>query len=437
MTIFHEQEAALQTSQSSTAPMDALIIDGGRQLSGELAVSGAKNAVLPMMAAAILAPGTTELTRVPRLRDVTTMARVLSTIGAQVELDGDVLRIDSTPCESAVAPYELVKTMRASIYVLGPLLARFGRAQVSLPGGCAWGPRPVDLHLRGMEALGARVSLDHGYIVAEAERLRGQEINFPIISVGATGNVLMAAVTADGDTVIRNAAREPEITALAAFLSAMGAQIDGAGTSEIRVQGVAALEPAAVEVIPDRIEAGTFVIAGAMAGGRVRVTGANPQHLGALLDCLGTMGVALEVGEDWIEVEGGRRPESIAMTTAEFPGFATDLQAQLMAMAALGRGESTLCDAIYPDRFKHVPELGRLGADIEVTGNTARVRGVEALAGAPVMASDLRASAALILAGLVASGTTRVGRVYHIDRGYEQIEHKLAAVGANVRRVRD
>jgi len=418
-------------------PMDALLIDGGRVLEGTVRVSGAKNAVLPIMAASLLAPGVSTIHNVPTLRDVRTMALVLRTLGVDTELADESMSIDAGDLVSVRAPYELVKTMRASVYVLGPLLARCGRAEVSLPGGCAWGPRPVDLHLKGMEALGAHVTLEGGYIIAHAERLHGAEIDFPVSSVGATGNVLMAATLADGQTVLQNAAREPEIVALADFLNAMGADIRGAGSERIEIRGVSALHSATHRIIPDRIEAGTYVIAGALAGGAVRIEGLDPAHLTALCDCLRAMEIELEIGEDWIRVEGRRRAAPVDVETLPYPGFPTDLQAQLMAMAALARGRSRIVETIYPDRFKHVPELMRLGARIEVDGGEAIVTGVEALDGAPVMASDLRASAALILAGLVAHGTTRVARVYHIDRGYVRIEEKLAGLRALVRRVKD
>jgi UDP-N-acetylglucosamine 1-carboxyvinyltransferase len=416
--------------------MDALLIDGGCVLEGTVRISGAKNAVLPIMAASLLAPGMSTIHNVPALRDVRTMGLVLRTLGVPTELDGESMTVDAGEIGSVQAPYELVKTMRASIYVLGPLLARCGRAEVSLPGGCAWGPRPVDLHMRGMEALGARVELEGGYIVAEAERLRGAEIGFPVSSVGATGNVMMAATLAEGTTVLRNAAREPEIAALADFLTAMGAEIRGAGEERIEIEGVSGLRPVTRRVIPDRIEAGTYVIAGAMAGGRVRVENVVPEHLTALCDCLRAMDVHLTAGDDWIEVEGAERPAPTEVETQPYPGFPTDLQAQLMAMTALADGRSRIRETIYPDRFKHVPELMRLGARIDVEGNLATIHGVRRLDSAPVMASDLRASAALILAGLLARGTTRVARIYHIDRGYVSIEEKLAGLGARVRRIK-
>jgi len=418
-------------------PTDALLVEGGAPISGTVRISGAKNAVLPMMAAAILAPGVSSIHNVPALRDVSTMALVLQALGIPSDRHDEILTIDTGNCRSLRAPYELVKTMRASIYVLGPLLALHGRAEVSLPGGCAWGPRPVDIHLKGMEALGARVELDGGYIVAEATRLRGAEIELPFPSVVAAGNHLMAAVLAEGTTALVNAAREPEIGALAEFLIAMGARISGAGSSRIEIEGVTSLAPTEFEVIPDRIEAGTYLIAGAMAGGAVRVVDCRPDHLEALLACLRAMEVPCGIGEDWIEVEGGERPAPLAVKTAPFPGLATDLQAQLMALAVRARGTSSLRETVYPDRFKHVSELVRLGARIQVENGTALIEGVEELSGAPVMASDLRASAALVLAGLVARGTTRVGRVYHIDRGYSGIEQKLAGLGARIRRVRE
>jgi UDP-N-acetylglucosamine 1-carboxyvinyltransferase len=417
-------------------PMDKFVIQGGARLDGAVEVSGAKNAVLPMMAAAILTEGPCVLRNVPVLRDVSTMAWVLATLGVDVEQEGPILHLDATECSSVEAPYELVKTMRASIYVLAPLLARFGRARVSLPGGCAWGPRPVNIHLAGLEALGAKVEIEHGYIVAEAERLRGATFRLDVASVGATANLMMAACLAEGTTVLENAAREPELPALADFLNAMGARVEGAGTSIVTIHGVTSLRPATHTVIADRIEAGTFIIAGAMAGGELTVAGMVPEHVRALLDHLAAMGVEMEVGEDRVRVRGCPRPGAVDLNTDFYPGFPTDLQAQIMAMATRARGTTVINEGIYRDRFTHVPELARLGARIEVVEATARVEGVETLSGAQVMASDLRASAALILAGLVARGETVVSRVYHIDRGYEAIEKKLGAVGARVTRVR-
>ncbi len=417
--------------------MDKFVIQGGARLNGEIQVSGSKNAVLPMMAATILTAGTCRLHHVPVLRDVSTMAWVLGVLGVDVEQEGGTLTLDATGCASVEAPYELVKTMRASIYVLGPLIARFGRARVSLPGGCAWGPRPVNLHIAGLEALGARIAIEHGYIVAEAKRLRGAGIHLDIASVGATAQLMMAACLAEGTTVIENAAMEPELPALAAYLNALGARVEGAGTPTVTIQGVAALHPAELAVIPDRIEAGTFVIAGAMAGDEVTVTRLDPGHLTALLNHMEQVGVRTESGPDWVRVHGCERPRTADVQTDFYPGFPTDLQAQVMAMATRARGTTIISEGIYHDRFTHVPELVRLGARIEVAEAIARVEGVEHLSGAQVMASDLRASAALILAGLVARGETVVSRVYHIDRGYESIEKKLNALGARITRVRE
>ncbi len=417
-------------------PMDKFVIQGGARLSGSIEVSGAKNAVLPMMAATLLTEGTCVINNVPILRDVSTMSWVLAALGVEVHQEGSALQLDATDCTSVEAPYDQVKTMRASIYVLGPLLARFGQARVSLPGGCAWGPRPVNLHLAGLEALGARVSIEHGYIVTEAKRLRGARFHLDIASVGATANLMMAAVFAEGTTVLENAACEPEIPALADYLNALGARVEGGGSSTVTIHGVTSLHPAKHAVIPDRIEAGTFIIAGAMAGGELTVTRMVPDHVWALLDCLSRMGMHTEVGPDWVRVRGTERPQAVEVSTDFYPGFPTDLQAQIMAMATRARGTTVINEGIYHDRFTHVPELARLGAKIAVVEATARIEGVERLSGAEVMASDLRASAALILAGLVAEGKTVVSRIYHIDRGYESIEKKLDAVGARVSRIR-
>lgn len=419
------------------AHMDKFVIQGGARLAGAIEVSGAKNAVLPMMAATLLTEGRCVLHNTPILRDVSTMAWVLAALGVEVRQDGSTLHLDATECSSVEAPYELVKTMRASIYVLGPLLARFGQARVSLPGGCAWGPRPVNLHLAGLEALGARVTIEHGYVVTEAERLRGTRFRLDIASVGATANLMMAASLAEGTTVLENAACEPEIPALADYLNALGARIEGAGSGTVTIHGVTSLHPAEHTVIPDRIEAGTFIIAGAMAGGELTVTHMVPEHVRALLDCLGQMGIEVVVGPDWVRVRGLARPQAVEVHTDFYPGFPTDLQAQIMAMATRARGTTVISEGIYHDRFTHVPELARLGAKVEVVDAIARVEGVERLSGAEVMASDLRASAALILAGLVAEGETVISRVYHIDRGYQAIEKKLGAVGARVARVRE
>ena len=412
--------------------VEKIVIEGGRRLQGQVEIGGAKNAALPIMTATLLAPGVHRISNVPRLRDVRTMGRLLEILGATMQVDGHTVTIDTTNVSSTEAPYELVKTMRASIYVLGPLLGRYGRARVSLPGGCAWGPRPVNLHIKGMEDLGAKVTLDHGYIAAEAGRLKGAEISFDVTSVGATGNIMMAAVLADGETVIENAACEPDIVDLADFLSAMGARIDGAGTKRIAIEGVRSLQPVEYGIIPDRIEAATFMVAGALVGGEVKVMGCRPDHCSAVMSKLEDAGATLNAGADHVTVLGVDRPSPIKVSTAPFPGFPTDVQAQIIALASVASGTSTVTDTIYLDRFTHVQELARLGADIELDGNVAVVRGVESLSGAPVMATDIRASAALILAGLRAKGRTDVSRIYHIDRGYEAIEKKLTALGARV-----
>jgi len=415
--------------------VDKLVIQGGQTLNGVVRIGGAKNASLALMPAALLASGTSRFGNTPELRDVRTMANLLSSMGMSITLNNHLLTLDTTGVHSQEAPYEHVKKMRASIYVLGPLVARYGHARVSLPGGCAWGPRPVDLHLEGIRKLGASVEMDRGYIEAQADRLVGARINFDVSSVGATGNVLMAAVLARGTTCIENAAIEPEITALARFLVAMGARIEGIGTSKLEIEGVNDLHPADVETIPDRIEAGTYLIAGALAGGTVTVDGVIPDHLTALLSKLESAGCRLDVGTASVTIHAPDRLNSVDVTAAVYPGFPTDMQAQWTALMAIAGGTSLVTDTIYFDRFKHVPELVRLGADIEVKDNAAIVRGVATLAGAKVMSTDLRASASLILAGLVAEGTTEVLRVYHIDRGYETIEKKLGALGASIERV--
>ncbi len=425
-------------AKAGTIAMDEIWIQGGRRLQGRVACGGSKNATLPVLAAAMLAPGRYRFTNVPDLMDVATMVKMLGRFGITGERpEKNTLLIDTLNQQNAEAPYELVKTMRASIYVLGPLLARYGEARVSLPGGCAWGPRPVDLHIKGMEALGAEIEIDHGYIVARAPHgLRGGTVSFDISSVGATGNILMAAATAAGRTTIENAACEPEIEALARFLGSMGAMIEGIGTPRLVVNGVPELHPADAPMIPDRIEAGTLLVASAITGGDVEVTGVDPAHLGAVISKLEAAGSSLETSDTTVRLRAPERPEPINVTTKPYPGFPTDMQAQFMALLSVAKGASTIVDTIYHDRFTHVAELQRLGADIRVEGNTAFVQGVEGLSGAPVMATDLRASAALILAGLVAGGETRVSRVYHLDRGYERLEAKLASLGASVRRVR-
>jgi len=417
--------------------MDRIVVQGGNRLRGDVRISGAKNATLPMMAATLLTRGRSTLRNVPRLRDVLTMGHVLRVLGAQVDYTDHSMVIDTTNCSYCEAPYELVKTMRASVCVLGPILAKNGHARVSLPGGCAWGPRPVDFHIRAMKELGADVELEHGYIVASAARLRGGTIHFDTSSVGATENAMMAATLAEGTTVITNAAREPEVAALGDFLAAMGAEIEGHGTDTITIHGVDELAPADTDVIPDRIEAGTFMAAAAITGGDVLLAGARRDQCAAVANKLVEAGSEITDEEGGIRVRGPVWPKSINVTTAPYPGFPTDMQAQMMALMTVSDATSVITDTIYADRFSHVPELRRLGADISIDRNVAVVSGVRRLSGAKVMATDLRASAALILAGLVAEGQTEVSRVYHIDRGYEAIEKKLAGLGATIERVKE
>jgi UDP-N-acetylglucosamine 1-carboxyvinyltransferase len=417
--------------------MQKIVVEGGARLEGEVRISGAKNAVLPILCATLLADAPVEIGNVPNLFDVKTTLRVLAELGAGVTMDDAFdLSIDPRSVRSHVAPYELVRTMRASVLVLGPLLAKFGAAEVSLPGGCAIGSRPVDLHLKGLRALGAEIAVENGYIVARAERLRGARHVFDMVSVGATENVLMAAVLAEGRTVLENAAMEPEIVDLADCLNTLGANVSGAGTGRIVVEGVERLHGGRHAVLPDRIETGTFLVAAAMTGGRVTATHARPDTLDAVLDKLREAGADLECGDDHITLDmGGRRPKAIDVTTAPHPGFPTDMQAQFMAMGCIAGGVGVFNETIFENRFMHVQELQRLGADIRIDGPTAVVRGVERLGGAPVMATDLRASASLVLAGPVAEGETTIDRIYHLDRGYENIERKLSALGANIRRV--
>jgi UDP-N-acetylglucosamine 1-carboxyvinyltransferase len=415
--------------------VDKFLIRGGKRLSGTVTISGAKNATLALMPAALLAGGTFCLRNTPILRDVNTMSNLLKTMGMRVELKDHVLTLDTAGVNKQEAPYEYVKKMRASIYVLGPLIARFGHAKVSLPGGCAWGPRPVNLHMEGIKKLGAEIDLKGGYIIARAKKLTGARIHFDVSSVGATGNVMMAAVLAKGHTVIQNAAIEPEITALAHFLVAMGAHIQGIGTNRIEIEGVDDLHAADADTIPDRIEAGTFLVAAAITGGKVRLERANPDHLTAVITKLEDAGCTINTGPSWVSLETPQTLKAVDVTAAIYPGFPTDMQAQWTALMAVARGTSIVSDSIYLDRFKHVPELTRLGADIDLKENAAVIRGSSTLTGAKVMSTDLRASASLILAGLVAEGTTEVLRVYHIDRGYEAIEQKLHALGADIERV--
>ncbi|MFQ5797148.1 MAG: UDP-N-acetylglucosamine 1-carboxyvinyltransferase [Bacteroidota bacterium] len=415
--------------------MDRFIIQGGKKLNGVVNVSGAKNATLALMPATLLAGGKYELRNTGDLRDITTMQSLLKTMGVEFKRDNHTLTLDTFRVNKFEAPYEHVKKMRASIYVLGPLVARYGYAKVSMPGGCAWGPRPVNLHIDGMKKLGADVQLEAGYIIARAKRLKAARIAFDVSSVGATGNVMMAAVLARGTTLIQNAAMEPEIVQLAQFLVNMGAKIAGIGTNRLEIEGTNALHPTDIETIPDRIEAGTFLITGAMAGGKIRVARCKPNHLTALLAKLEDAGTQITVGEDCVEVQAAEEIKPVDITTAVYPGFPTDMQAQWIALMSCSTGTAVVTETIYYDRFRHVFELNRLGANIELSKNVAVVRGVKKLTAAKVMSTDLRASASLILAGLVAAGTTEVLRVYHIDRGYEKIEKKLQLLGADIQRV--
>jgi len=411
--------------------MDKILIEGQKPLSGSVMISGAKNAVLPIMTAALMAEGKSVLTRVPDLRDTRTMIRLMEIVGATCSFKDGRLEINSSTVNNPEAPYDLVKTMRASFYVLGPLLARFGVVKVSLPGGCAWGPRPVDFHLKGLEKLGAKITLESGYIIAEAKQLNGADISFEFPSVGATGNIAMAAVTAEGTTIIENAAREPEIVQLCEYLNAMGGCIGGIGTTRLTIDGVDELHPADIDVIPDRIETGTFLTAGALSG-EITLNGVNPQHLDAVLLKLKEAGCNVSTTSNSVTIAPAETIQAVDMTTAVYPGFPTDLQAQWVALMSLAKGSSMITDTVYHDRFSHVPELNRFGANIKVDNNTAFVRGVDELVGAPVMSTDIRASASLIVAGLAAKGITEVSRVYHIDRGYEQIEEKFRSLGANI-----
>ncbi len=415
--------------------MDKLVITGGRPLEGVVRISCAKNAALPAMAATLLAPGVHRLRNVPRLRDTHTFARVLELLGAKLNFDGNLLTIDTQGVNKVEAPYELVKTMRASIYVLAPLLARFGEARVSLPGGCAWGPRPVNLHLSGLQAMGAALDIEQGYIVGRDVKLRGATIAFDIVSVGATVQLMMAAVLAQGTTVLDNVALEPDVTALGDMLVAAGARIEGLGSRRLTIHGVSSLRPIDAEVIPDRIEAATFAAAAAITGGTLRLDGVVPEHFEAPLRKLDEAGCVLRRSDASVTVAGPRRTRGVKVVTQPYPGFPTDMQAQMIAVCAVAGGMSIVEDTIYLDRFTHVQELARMGARIDLEGNVALVTGVERLSGAQVMATDLRAYASLVLAGLAASGETVIDRIYHLDRGYEVLEKKLASVGAQIRRV--
>ena len=415
--------------------MDKLKITGGRALEGEIRVSGAKNAALPIMCAALLTSKPLILTNVPALRDVSTMARLLAEMGVQEERSAGRIVLHAASIKEPIASYDLVKTMRASVLVLGPLLARCGRAKVSLPGGCAIGARPVDQHVKGLEAMGATIAIEHGYMHASVERLRGARIVMDLVTVTGTENLMMAAALAEGETLIENAAREPEVLDLARCLGAMGAKIEGAGSDVIRITGARSLGGAEHQVMPDRIETGTYLAAAAATGGRIRLTGAAPKSLDATLEKLREAGARIALEGDSITLEMAERPAAVSIRTAPFPGFATDMQAQFMALATVARGTAVITETIFENRFMHALEMQRLGADIRVEGNTAVVNGVERLQGARVMATDLRASAGLVIAGLVADGETLVDRIYHLDRGYETLEKKLSALGARVERV--
>ena len=417
--------------------MDQLVIEGSKTLTGEIRVSGAKNAALPLMAAALLSAEPVQLTNAPRLVDVRTIARLLRYMGVEVEGDGTAtIRLCAHTVTRPEAPYDLVKTMRASVLVLGPLAARLGRARVSLPGGCAIGPRPINLHLMGLEELGATVRLEQGYVEVTAPRLRGTRIAFDLQTVTGTENLMMAAALADGITILENAACEPEVEDLARLLNSMGAKVEGAGTATVAIHGVPALGGASHRIIPDRIEAGTFAMAAAITGGEIEVRECQPDHLKAVIVKLEEAGARIQTGPDTLRVTGVGRPRAVNVRTHPFPGFATDMQAQIMALMTIAEGRSVITEAVFENRFMHVNELLRLGADITVAGNTAVVQGAPELTGAPVMATDLRASASLVLAGLAARGKTAVSRIYHLDRGYQAIEDKLVSLGADIQRVK-
>ncbi len=419
--------------------MDKLIITGGARLEGEIRISGAKNAALPILAATLLADGPMTVGNVPHLQDITTTMELLGAMGVRLVIDEKLaIESDTSTLQHCVAPYELVKTMRASILVLGPLLARFGEADVSLPGGCAIGSRPVNLHIDGLRAMGADISVENGYIKAKAARLKGTTIVLDIVTVTGTENLMMAAALADGTTILENAAREPEVVDLANCLNAMGAKISGAGTSAITIEGVERLRGVHYNVLPDRIEAGTYLVAAAITGGRIKIKDVQPAALDAVLAKLREAGAEIDTGEGWVSLDmQGKRPNAVSVHTAPYPAFPTDMQAQFTALNAIAEGTSVITETVFENRFMHVQELERMGAEIRLESNTAIVNGVERLTGAPVMATDLRASASLVLAGLVAEGDTEVLRIYHIDRGYERIEEKLALLGARIRRVPD
>lgn len=416
--------------------MDKLLIRGGRRLAGEIEIAGAKNAALPILCAGLLSADTLALSNVPRLQDVATMQKLLRQMGLAIEDKGAILELCGRDIRTLEAPYEMVKTMRASILVLGPLLARFGEAKVSLPGGCAIGSRPVDQHIKGLQAMGAEIHIEAGYILAKAKRLKGARIVTDMITVTGTENLMMAAVLADGVTVLENAAREPEVSDLANLLVAMGAQIEGIGTDRVVITGVPELHGATYRVVADRIETGTFLCAVAAVGGDVILKHTQANLLDAVIDKLRDAGAVLTSGAGWVRVQMSGRPKSVSFRTTEYPGFPTDMQAQLMALNCVAEGSSRVTETIFENRFMHVQELNRLGAAIEIDSHTAVVHGVPKLAGAPVMATDLRASASLVIAGLAAEGETLIDRIYHLDRGYDRMEVKLSAVGADIQRIR-
>ncbi|MGV7208290.1 UDP-N-acetylglucosamine 1-carboxyvinyltransferase [Oxalobacteraceae bacterium A2-2] len=416
--------------------MDKLLIQGGRRLQGDIAISGAKNAALPILCAGLLTAGDVQLSNVPHLHDVATMLKLLGKTGLKVQQDGDRVTLNGSDITTLEAPYELVKTMRASILVLGPLLARFGQAKVSLPGGCAIGSRPVDQHIKGLQAMGAEITIEAGYIHAKCAKLKGARIVTDMITVTGTENLLMAATLAEGETILENAASEPEVTDLAHLLVAMGARIEGIGSSRLVIQGVPELHGASHAVISDRIEAATFLCAVAAAGGDITIRNTRVDIMDAALDKLREIGVQLTVGEDWIRARMDQRPKPVSFRTTEYPGFPTDMQAQFMAVNTIADGASRVTETIFENRFMHVQEMNRLGAAIETDGNTAFIKGVEQLVGAPVMATDLRASASLVIAALAARGETLIDRIYHLDRGYDQMEVKLSAVGADIKRIK-
>ena len=416
--------------------MDKLLIQGGRPLKGEVVISGAKNAALPILCASLLTADPLSLENVPELRDIGTTLRLLERLGVKYRNGRDRhVELDASQVSSIEAPYDLVKTMRASILVLGPLLARFGEARVSLPGGCAIGQRPVDQHIKGLAAMGAEISIEHGYVVARAQRLKGATIRTDMVTVTGTENLMMAAVLADGRTVLENAAREPEVTDLAELLIKMGARIQGHGTDRIVIDGVDRLHGASHRIVPDRIEAGTFLCAVGATGGDILLRHTAAHTMGAILDKVREAGVAIEEGDDCIRASMDRRPKAVSFRTQEYPGFPTDMQAQLLALNSLAEGTAVVVETIFENRYMHAPELSRMGARIEVEGDTAVVTGVPRLSGANVMATDLRASASLVIAGLAAEGETRIDRIYHLDRGYERMEEKLCKLGADIRRI--